>query len=208
MDGHAGHERGLCGTRARADERVEADAPGGLGRDQRPVYRAQTAVERELPEHEHAARALARQLIAGGQDGHRHGEVVARPELRHVAGREVDDDASLRPPELAREHCRAYPLARLVDRPVGQAHDDRRAMLAPAHARFDLDQLAVDPDRRLTVGRGDHDGEAMAALRHETCSRWNASARVRTRWSCPRLRVCHSARAGHPPMDAPSAGAG
>ena len=156
VHGHARDERRLGGARARTDERVEADAPRGLGRDQRTVHRAQPAVERQLSEHEDPACALARQLIAGGQDRHRHRQVVARPELRDVARREVEDDASLRPPELARDHARAHALARLADRAVGQADDDRRAVPAAAHARLDLHQLTLDPDRRLAVGDRDH----------------------------------------------------
>ena len=152
----AGDERRLRGARTRADECLETDPPRRLGRDQRTVHRPQPPVERELAEHEHLARALARELVAGSQDRHRHRKVVPGPELGHVAGSEVDDDAPLRPPQLARDHARAHALARLGDRAIGQADDDRRAVLAPAHTGLDLHELALDPDRRLAVGGRDH----------------------------------------------------
>ena len=129
-----------------------------------PCTGPQPSVERELAEHEHAPRALARQLVAGRQDRDGHREIVARAELGHVARREVDDHAPLRPPQLARDDAGAHALARLVDRAVGQADDDRGPVPAPAHAGLHLHQLALHADRRLTVGGGDHGGEATASL--------------------------------------------
>jgi hypothetical protein len=158
VHGQARDQRGLGSTRARAYERLQAHAPRGLGRDQRPVHRTHASVERKLAEHQYARGPLARELVARGQDGDRHRQVVPGSELRDVAGRQVDDDAALRPPQLARDHAGAHALARLADRAIREADDDRRSVLAPAHARLDLHELALDPDRRLAVGGRDHAG--------------------------------------------------
>ena len=152
------------GARARADERLEADSPRGLGRDQRTVHGPQPAVEARarrararLPARSRGSCSLAARIATA----------IARscrePELGDVAGREVDDDAALRPPQLARDDAGAHALARLVDRAIGQADDDRRPVLAPADAGLDLHELALDSDRRLTVGGGDHAWEARAS---------------------------------------------
>ena len=176
VHGQAGDERGLRRAGARADERLETDPPRRLGRDQRAVHRTQPAVERELAEHEHLARALARQLVARGQDRDRHREVVPRAELGDVAGSEVDHDAPLGPPQLARDDARAHPLARLGDRTIGQADDDRRAVLAAADAGLDLHELSLDSDRRLAVGGGDHEDEARPDQCYGKVTGANASA--------------------------------
>jgi hypothetical protein len=49
----------------------------------------------------------------------------------HVAVSEIDHHAPLPPPQLARDDARAHTFARLGDRAIWQADDDRRAMLRP-----------------------------------------------------------------------------
>ena len=156
MHRQTGDERRFRGACPRADERVETDAARSLGRDQGTVHRTQPPIERELAEHQYPARALARQLIAGGQDRDRHREVVTGPELRDVARCEIDDDPALRPPQLARDDAGTHALASLADRPIGQPDDNRRSVLAPTDPSLDLHELALDADRRLAVGGCDH----------------------------------------------------
>ena len=200
----AADERGLRGARTRADERLEANAPGRLGCDQRAVHRTQAPVECELAQHEHLPRSLARELIARRQDRDRHRKVVPRPELGDVAWREVDHDTALRPPQLARDDACAHALPRLADGAVGQAYDDRGAVLAPADAGLHLHELAFDADRRLAVGGRDHEARLGVILLRNATDQSNlrqleeqrAPSRPRSR---PRLSIDVGEHSGEQP---------
>ena len=127
------------------------------------------------------ARAAAARWRRGSRPRSR--DRVASPASEH-AGREVDDHAPRGQPQLARHDAGAHALARLADRAIRQADDDRRPVAPLVDARLDLDE-PLDADRRLTVGDRDHGVrlEPLCYVGVTGGTRLGGSARGARRWS-------------------------
>ena len=92
------HEPSLTGVRLRDEDTLEALLLGDGGHRQDAVGVPELAVQGQLAE-EHGQRRCAGELSRPHQDGQGYGQIVRRPGLSQVGGREAGRDASHR--ELA-----------------------------------------------------------------------------------------------------------
>ena len=120
------HDGGLGGVLGRDDEGGGAAVPRADGEGEHAADGPEGGVERELSEERDLFEALARglrELLAGGEDAERDGQVEVRAVLAEVGGREVERDASHRPRDADVLDRRLYADARLPDRAVRQPGD-------------------------------------------------------------------------------------
>jgi hypothetical protein len=165
---HAGERRLGCGLRS-AKQALETSAPRALRRRQHSADGTHAAVERELAEDRVAVEALLRDLVGGGEDRQRNGEVEAGSLLAQRRRSEVHGDAMGRPLEPGRHDARAHTVFRLLARAVGKT-DDREAGQAALDARLDLDPAGVEADQRVRDRPCEHIAATVAAHLQRVCS--------------------------------------
>ena len=116
------------------------------GHRQDPGHRAHLAAERQLADQRDPTRRGA-DLLRPEQDPHRDREVERRAGLALLGRREVDRDPARRMDEPGVPDRAADPLARLLERRVGEA-DDREPGQPAGDVDLDPDDPAVEADER------------------------------------------------------------
>ena len=115
---------------------------------------AHKPVERQLAD-EGAVTQLAAELTAGAQHGYQNGQVIDRPLLADIGGREVDRQPALRERKAAVFDRGAHSVLRLIDCGVGQADQiDPRQPLTEIH--LDPDHVAVNAEKPHAVDTCKH----------------------------------------------------
>ena len=141
---HGGH---LPGVVCREDHPLEALFPGGKHHRQRAAHRAAAAVQRQLPEDQHAVQRLFGDLPGRRQDGQGDGQVEGGAFLAQVRRGQVDGDpagGAEKPAVAQRGH---HPVPAFADGGVGQA-DHRQPEAAAGDIRLHLHRDPVHPAQR------------------------------------------------------------
>ena len=151
VDLQPGDQRGLGQRRDGHDDAAHPGGPGGEQARQHPADGPQPAVEGELPEQDGPVERLLRQGTAGSEDPAGQGEVEPRAGLAQRRRREGEHDPLVGPRVSGVDHGGADPVARLVQRRVGQT-DQVDPGEPAADGGLDLDDRAVDTLQRDRPG--------------------------------------------------------
>ena len=151
--------------------RVEVDvAPGQDGHHRQNARDGpDLPAERELADQCQPIRSR-HDLLRTEEDPDRHGEIERRAGFALFGRSEVDRDPTRRMDEPGIPDCTANPLAGLLERGVGQAHD-RESGQAARNVDLDPDHPAVEADDRCGQQRGKHAPTVPAVARRRLTER-------------------------------------
>jgi hypothetical protein len=143
---HADHLRPLDqgrlgGVLRRDDQPSDARRGEAAGHREHPDDAPDPSIERQLTD---AGDVVEGQLPLGAQQRHRDGQIKAAPLLGDLCGRQVDRHPPLREVEAGVADGGTDPLARLLDRPVGEA-DDGEARQPVGHVHLHGHRDAGEP---------------------------------------------------------------
>ena len=149
----------LGGVAPRDDQPPPSGTSRVLGHGERARHRPQGSVEGELPDRADARESRRGHLPGGGQGRQRERQVVLGPGLAEVGGRQVGHDPPGRHGERLVREPGAHPLARLLNRRVGQP-DHRERREARPEVDLDLHRGRLESEDRRAEHVGDHGAEA------------------------------------------------
>ena len=139
----------------RADDTEVAPVRRDRGR-QHPVDARQPAVEPELADRHIAVERVGGEGADGGHQRQRDRQIVMAALLGQIGRRQVHDDAPRRQAEPRRDQRRLDPLARLLDRLVGQPDDDHARRQAAGDLRLHVHRHGLDALERHGLHAGNH----------------------------------------------------
>ncbi len=142
----------VCGGHQKSRPTI---ACGVLGHGQRPLQRAEGAIERQLSHGAQPTECRGPHLSRRRQDRKCDGQVVLRPDFAQVGGREIDDDPLCGDPESLVDESRAHTLARLLHCGVGKT-DHRERRHARSKVGLDVDRRGVETKECGTDDVSDH----------------------------------------------------
>ena len=180
---HAFDQRSLLGRHRGEQEAAAALAAGETRHRQGAAHRARGAGQAEFTGNQPLPEVFGLELPRGRQDSERDGQVVTRPLLAQMPGREVDRGAGAGRTEAAVHKRGDDAVVGLFHRGVRQPHEHELGFTHLAGVDLDVDRLGFDALQRGGRDGGQHgptrpcrSGERRTLFRHDRGLRRLAAA--------------------------------
>jgi len=124
----------------------DADAAllaGTQGNRQNAFNRPNRAGEGEFPDHDEVVQLIGLKLLAGSEHADGDRQIKTWSFLFYVCGREIDRRAAKSKSESGIDESGHDPIARFLDRGIGQANDHNDSV-AVTRVNLDLDRVSLD----------------------------------------------------------------
>ena len=118
---------------------------------------ADAAIERQLAHKQIFLQSMEGNLVGGGENADRNGEVIGGSVFREVCGRKIRHIHFVRELQAAVFNGAAHPFAAFAHRAVRQADDrEHRLSRAGIEIRLHFNNVTIKSDKRAGVRNGEH----------------------------------------------------